>query len=870
MIFTPQQAGFPFFQLDRFLKTLVQDLHKHVAISDEFPRDPSAKAKSGHLFDRRVVRIVTPGTLVDEKFINPSENNFLLVVHALPLERSRHTDVQADFSPLDLSVGLAWVDLSTGEFFTQSSNLESLSSEVLRIDARELVLSNSLDATIAERILKCIDQESQSITWHPGQVSPSTPTEWSGRLESPIPVEERDEFTAEEVAAGNVLLDYVKEKLLGFGVKLQAPVKRYESENMIIDKNSMHGLEILEASNKSSEGTKGSLLHSIRRTVTKSGARLLRERLSSPSTSLSLINQRLDLVEVLVSHRTLRDGVMSLLKRTFDSQRIAQKFALGRGDADDLVSLHRTITATSYLAQFMENYMKLIQASLHGSLKVHLSRFSLDAPLHLAARIAEAIDEDAILESHVNDEIENAGILTRAQEVLSTEGDEDDAKALRQVVRSKSASTHMREEDIEDENNEESMEELPLEEKAADKTPTGREFSNEEQAPWIMRKTASPLLQSLHGKFTELLDNRTALTKDLRRTSGASSLTLRWTPNLGHVCHVKGVRDVRASLNNLSGTRNVGSSKSTRTFYVSEWTTLGTQMEQVRLRIKSEEQRLFQSLRESVVENLVKIRRNAAVLDELDVACSFATLASENNFTRPSLNNGRSHRVLGGQHPTVMLGLEEQGKAFISNDCLVGADKHIWLITGPNMAGKSTFLRQNALISILAQVGSFVPAKYAEIGITDQIFSRIGSADNLYKDQSTFMVEMLETAQILKRATPRSFVIMDEVGRGTTPEDGIAISFACLHHIYNVNKCRTLFATHFHTLADRTRDWARLGTYCTDVHEGSDGSFTYVHRLRDGVNRESHALKVAQLAGLNANRNMVVVTYIVQGCHRLL
>ena len=166
------------------------------------------------------------------------------------------------------------------------------------------------------------------------------------------------------------------------------------------------------------------------------------------------------------------------------------------------------------------------------------------------------------------------------------------------------------------------------------------------------------------------------------------------------------------------------------------------------------------------------------------------------------------------------------------------------------MAGKSTFLRQNALMSILAQVGLFVPAAYAEMGIVDHVFSRIGSADNLYRDQSTFMVEMLESAHILRTATPRSLVIMDEIGRGTTPEDGTAVAFACLHHLYHVNRCRTLFATHFHALADWTHDWDRLGRYCTDVSESDDGSFHYNYRLRKGVNRNSHALKVARLASM--------------------
>lgn len=335
----------------------------------------------------------------------------------------------------------------------------------------------------------------------------------------------------------------------------------------------------------------------------------------------------------------------------------------------------------------------------------------------------------------------------------------------------------------------------------------------------------------------------------LIRFAESPSLSLRWAPGLGHFCHIKGARDVRSSLQVTAAARDVKSTKSTRSFHNSEWTRLGGRIDQAKLQIRAEEQRVLQSLREEVILNLLHLRRNAVVLDQLDIACSFAVLAEEQRLVRPTVIEKNSHKIIGGRHPTVKLGLEEEGLAFVSNDCFVGEEERIWLITGPNMGGKSTFLRQNALISILAQVGSFVPADHAEIGLVDQIFTRVGSADNLYRDQSTFMMEMLETAAILNQATPRSFVIMDEIGRGTTPEDGVAVGFACLHHLYHKNRCRTLFATHFHALADMTRDFEALGCYCTDVAEGSGGSFSYIHRLRKGVNRQSHALKVARLAG---------------------
>lgn len=366
---------------------------------------------------------------------------------------------------------------------------------------------------------------------------------------------------------------------------------------------------------------------------------------------------------------------------------------------------------------------------------------------------------------------------------------------------------------------------------------------------WIMRRSASTTLERAHTDLDKLLKLKQGLAARLRKELKAESLTLKWSAQLGHFCHVKG-KDAQNTISGLEGARTIGSTKSTRSFYLADWTHLGVRIDDSKLRIRTEEERVFGKLRAEVLENLMRLRRNAAVLDELDVACSSAAVAKDRNLIRPILNEGTSHKIIGGRHPTVDAGLKEQGRLFTSNDCSVGDHEKIYLITGPNMAGKSTYLRQNALITILAQTGCFVPAEYVEVGLVDKIFSRVGSADNLYQDQSTFMVEMLETADILKQATSRSFVIMDEVGRGTTPEDGVAVGYACLHHLQNVNKSRALFATHFHALADMTVDFDDLACYCTDVAEESDGSWSYVHKLRKGVNRESHALKVARLAGL--------------------
>ncbi|CEJ57580.1 Putative Mismatch repair ATPase [Penicillium brasilianum] len=821
-------AGFPFFQLDRFLKILVQDLNKYVAISEEFAIEAEEKMKSGGLmWDRKVARIITPGTLIDEKFIDPSENNFLLAIYldvtALAAQSKQKVDAQSSqhiLSRVPQPVGLSWMDLSTGDFYTQLTTLQMLPSAIARIGAREILVDQNIQDLIGQELQLLVGHEHRLVTFFRFPESIVPMSEWDSMLEAPIPEDARASFSTEEIAAGYSLLEYARVQLQRTDLKLLPPRRRHLNESMSIDRNSLRGLEILETA-RDGFG-KGSLLHAVRRTNTKSGARLLRDRLTSPSTSIQIINDRLDLVSVFIGNVDLRDSVIQLLKRSYDAQRLVQKFALGKGDADDLICLSRAIEASKEVRQVLTDHARQLRGTdAKPSLTSMISRLHLDGPIALAERILAAIDEEGLLQQQRIEDSTAAEAARLAQEVALNEGTPSELESLPKKVRTKSS-----------------------ERTAALDT----EFGPAET--WIMRRDASKTLKSLHEQLDAFFDEKGTLTQRLRDSVSSTNITLKWTPGLGHICHVKGAKISQQSLEELGVTRNVSSTKSTRSFYLPAWTELGNRMDNVKLRIRQEEQAIFERLRREVILNLVKIRRNAAVMDELDVACSFATLAQEQQMVRPILNESTTHKIAGGRHPTVKLGLEEQGRTFVSNDCFLGERERIWLITGPNMAGKSTFLRQNALITILAQVGSYVPAAYAEIGLVDQIFSRIGAADDLFRDQSTFMVEMLETAAILKQASPRSFVIMDEVGRGTTPEDGTAVSFACLHHLHYRNRGRVLFATHFHALADMTKSFECLERYCTDVKESPGGGFSFVHRLRKGVNRESHALKVAHLAGL--------------------
>ncbi|KAF2118151.1 muts domain V-domain-containing protein [Lophiotrema nucula] len=831
-------AGFPAYQLERYLKILVQDLNKHVAICDEFVNDAPTKAKGGPDYTRRVSRIVTPGTLIDEHFMDPWQNNYLLSIYIDPEAISKDNAVKKSPSSKNVAsvlnmprteVGLAWIDLSSGDFLTQSTDIASLPSAVARIKPREIVLDSIFQEAQYSRIVSILEEDGHIITFQQPSAQALTVKDWVPMLEDVVDDFDPESFRPSEVAAGGSLLYYVKHQLLGSRTRLQSPVRHQAEDHMSIDKNTLRALEIRSTIRDAT--FEGSLLHSLKKTVTRSGTRLLTQRLSAPSMSLSTINDRLDLVEEMIEYPQLREDIMTLLGQTYDSLRLVTRFTVGRGDADDLVELSKTILTTSEIVGVLREHSTSRKAipqdpekgaaddRRRDCLLVLQKRFELVHPLELAERILDAIDEEGLSEQHRIEDEEASEMVDLSQDVLGREAGEEDLKPLPKRIQPK---PHMI-------------------------SPSFKSATDGRDDVWIMKRHASKTLKRLHDSLDSMAEMKSDMEAQLRKKLGTSSLTLKWTPNLAHIGHVKG-KDVSRVTEHYP--KSLSSSKSTRSFQVPEWTQLGVQMDQTRFRIRNEEQRVLGDLREAVVHNLVKLRRNAAVLDELDVACAFALLAMEKGFVRPILNASTSHNVIGGRHPVVEAGLGEQGRRFAPNDCTLGDQERIWLITGPNMAGKSTYLRQNALISILAQTGSFVPAEYVEIGLVDKVFSRVGSADNLYQDQSTFMIEMLETAQILKEATPRSFVIMDEVGRGTTPEDGIAVGYACLHHLYHVNQCRTLFATHFHALTDMTRDFEKLGCYCNDVAEENDGTFSYVHKLRKGVNRQSHALKVARVAGL--------------------
>jgi DNA mismatch repair protein MutS len=265
------------------------------------------------------------------------------------------------------------------------------------------------------------------------------------------------------------------------------------------------------------------------------------------------------------------------------------------------------------------------------------------------------------------------------------------------------------------------------------------------------------------------------------------------------------------------------------------------------------ERHIFERLRGAVLEASGLVSGAARALAEIDLACSLADLARAEDWTRPEVVPTRDFSIEGGRHPVVEQALRRAGEGFVANDCELSATgdgaRPLWLLTGPNMAGKSTFLRQNALIAILAQMGSFVPATAARIGVVDQLFSRVGAADDLARGRSTFMVEMVETAAILNQAGPGALVILDEIGRGTATYDGLSIAWAVLEHLHDVNRCRALFATHYHELTALSEKLDGLRNATVAVREW-EGEVIFLHEVREGVADRSYGVQVARLAGL--------------------
>ncbi|KAF9457104.1 muts domain V-domain-containing protein, partial [Collybia nuda] len=786
-------CGFPLVHLDKHLKVLVQQNKRFVAMCEEFPRSSSLGTKE---FDRRVVRVVTPGTLIDEPFLDPYENNYLLAVSTPEI-----SEPTRDIS----SVGLAWIDVSTGEFFAKVTTLDEIRDELARISPREVVLDKRMESIKDHPVFRALAEDNNFVSY----ITPSSFITTEKKI-SPTPsatpwadVDSPKHTDTSEASAIKLLTSYLSANLLDHMPVLSSPRREGSKPHMEIDSHTIKALEIRERVWEG--GTKGSLLAVMKRTLTYGGSRLLARWLCSPSTSIVEIYARQSLVAFFHTRPHFHADIAELVAEVEDIKRITQKLILGRGNVGDLLAVNKTIRAWANIFNRISEEREMearerneYNPSDWGSLDALMSRMTgLD---ELSKRIGTALDDVTKGEYQVAGENEH-NMIEENEVTLS-----DDAT---------------------------------------------NGFWRPGNGKWIIKPQFSTKLETLHLTLRDLVEKKKQLERHLQLQYDAPSLTLRASPGQGiHVHVTKAKRDQSKRLASPEFI-TIAESGSTRSFFYKEWSQLATIITENAVSLSTAEKEAFETLRDEVSSRAQTLCYNSQVLDELDVALSFASVATEMNFVRPTLVEDTVYDITNGRHPCVELGLLRAGRVFTPNSVRLSQKTKLQFITGPNMGGKSTLLRQTALIAILAQTGSFVPADSAFIGIVDKVFSRVGAKDDLFHDRSTFMVEMLETAQILRKATSKSLVIMDEVGRGTTTRDGIAIAFATLHHLVTRNKCRTLFATHFHELATMMGYPDNQTIFqSVDFFYTSDDHFAYSYRVQPGINRDSHGLKVAQLAGM--------------------
>ena len=735
-----QMCGVPVHAADNYLSRLIRKGFR-VAICEQM-EDPAEARKRGakSVVKRDVIRVVTPGTITEDALLDARAHNYLAAA--------------AEAGGL---LGLAWLDLSTGEFRTQAVLMKAppAAAALARIDPGELLVAEKLLARPA--LFDLWGDWRDRLTPQPDSRFDSE--NGRRRLQDQYGVAALDAFGGfgrAELAAAGALVDYVGMTQVGRMPRLAPPRRLAEGAVMEIDAATRRNLELLRSLSGERVGT---LLSAVDRTVTGAGARLLAGRLAAPLTDPAAIGMRLDMVAWFAEEADARRALREALGRCPDLERALSRLTLGRGGPRDLAAIRDGLACSA-----------AIRDGLAGA--------RMPAPSGVAEAVAELGEHGVLVE--------------RLERALG--------------------------------------ETLPLNARDGGFIAAGYAPALDEQR--ALRDEGRRMIAALEQRY--------------REETGAETLKIRHNNMLGYYI------EVTARFADKLGEDFIHrqSMASATRFGTAELADLARRIGEAGEKALAIEQQLFDDLVGEVTGRAEPIARAAAALAALDVAAGFAALAVERRYCRPRIDGSREFRIAGGRHPVVEAALEAgQSAAFVANDCDLGPESRLWLVTGPNMAGKSTFLRQNALIAVLAQAGSFVPADRAEIGVIDRLFSRVGAADDLARGRSTFMVEMVETAAILNQATERSFVILDEIGRGTATFDGLSIAWAAVEHLHETNRCRALFATHFHELTALASRLDALRPYTMRVKEW-EGDVIFLHEIAPGAADRSYGIHVAKLAGL--------------------
>lgn len=745
-------CGVPVHAADDYLQKLIAKGFR-VAVCEQV-EDPAEAKKRGSksVVKRDVVRLVTPGTITEDKLLAPSEANYLM---ALGRVKAAGGD----------QFGLAWIDISTGAFHVAESAADRLLADILRIDPRELVTP---EGVFYDEALKPVFDVLGRVAG-PAPSSLFDSASAPGRIARFYAVATPDsfgDFSRAELAAISGAIAYVEKTQLAERPPLTWPQREASGATLFIDPATRASLEIMRTT---SGGREGSLFKAIDRTVTGAGARLLAERLTSPLTDVAAITQRQDSVGFLAAQSRLADAIRAVLKSAADMPRALSRLGLNRGGPRDLTALRSGFEAGRALTQLL-------------------------ADVAMPAELRAAADALAALPPAFAEHLEIS---------------------------------------------------------LADETPLLKRDGG------FVRSGYDAELDEMRALATESRKVIAAMERDLAEETGIRALKIRHNNVLGYYIEVTANNQAAMTGTDAAKARFIHrqTMANAMRFTTTELAGLETKIANAADRALSIELGVFDRLVAEAVSHADAIRAGADAIAALDVSASLAALAQGENWVRPTVDETLSFRVEGGRHPVVEQALRRAAEsAFVANDCDLspaGNDRNgaIWLLTGPNMGGKSTFLRQNALIAILAQMGSFVPAQSAHIGVVDRLFSRVGASDDLARGRSTFMVEMVETAAILNQAGERALVILDEIGRGTATFDGLSIAWAAVEYLHEKNRCRAIFATHFHELTALSGRLPRLHNVTMRVKEW-EGNVVFLHEVAMGAADRSYGVQVARLAGL--------------------
>lgn len=732
-------AGVPHHAAEMYIAKLVNKGYK-VAICEQLEDPKNTKG----IVKRGVIRVVTPGTVVESNMLEERKNNYIMSI-----------------LKSGIYFGISVCDISTGEFYAaeikDNHNFPMLLDEIARYTPSELVI-NSMMADCTEEINKIKERfENVYIT----KFNDKFFNNEVENLEMRFSIQDNhgrkiENFSEKNLAISSIhaLFEYIEQTQKTNLDHINKIVVYSLSRYMALDINARRNLEITEKLRDKSK--KGTLLWVLDKTSTSMGGRLLRRWLGDPLVDVLEINKRLDSVKELKDDIMLRGEVMEALKKVYDIERLAGKMAYGNANARDMVTLKNSL-------------LKLPEV------KRSLANCKSEMLKDIAENLDELQDIYQLIDGAIIDEppmtIKDGGIIK-----LGFDEEIDTLKTAQ----------------IEGKN-------------------------------WLVQ-----------------------LELDEREKTGIKNLKIGFNKVFGYFIEV-----TKSYLSQVPDrfVRKQTLANAER-YITEELKNLENQILGAEEKVVNLEYEAFVQIREQIAKNIKRLQKTSEMVSTLDVLTSFAEVAEDMNYCMPEVTSSGTIDIKDGRHPVIekILG----PGSFVENDTYLDKqDSRLSIITGPNMAGKSTYMRQVALITLMAQVGSFVPAKVAKIGVVDKIFTRVGASDDLSMGQSTFMVEMMEVATILKEATSNSLVILDEIGRGTSTYDGLSIAWAVAEFIGDKEKCgaKTLFATHYHELTELEEKLEGIKNYSIAVKEKGE-DIIFLRKIVRGGTDESYGIHVARLAGV--------------------